>query len=391
MKQSHKNFKLSMPSITEENHIIKGTSQSISLHQVEQQYQILSINDFYQSNNVGFFNKKTDFRIGEENSILVLDQNLEQVQLKTSEINNSHYLIYPIPFKFMEINPYFLYDHYISNDTIKVDLSFEFGEKLIKILLNLSRNKNELLSWGDIILMECVDYPVELYNLLISYNSYGYSINKNLLINSNPDFLLGILNGLDTNTFSNINIYTFTTILNYLGAMYSITRGYKDSRKINYQLPEFFSCHPKITNNFIRFKNDVKHINSILSLIDDNKKETVINSNLWNRVLNGDIVLIKASDLQFVKMEHKVDMYDFTMQRVDATNYSIPFGPILKNSDGDILGVIGIFGKESLKEAQEFSPENRDYFRSFNDGELQSWITKDAVLGLYNITKSIKK
>lgn len=389
MKKNHKNFKLSMPSITDENHIIKGTSQTISLHDVETQYQILSINDFDKSNNVGFFNKKTDFRVGEENSILVLDNNLNQLNIKTSEIKDTHYLIYPIPFKFMEINPHFLYDHYPSGKTIKINLTFEFGEQLIKILLMMARNTE--LPKDEVINSIFDGYPAELYNLLISYNSYGYSINKNLLINSNSDFLLGILNGLDTNTFTNINIYTFTTILNYLGAMYSITRGHKDSRKINYMLPEFFKSHPLVTNNFIKFKNDVKHINSILFAIDDDLKETVQETDLWKRMLNGDILLIKARDIQFVKMEHKIDMYDFTMQRADATNYSIPFSPILKNSDGDILGVIGIFGRESLQEAQEFSPENRDYFRSFNDGEIQSWITKDAVLGLYNVTKNITK
>lgn len=390
MKKGHRNFKLVMPSLTEDKRIIQGTSQSISLHEVENQYLILSINNFNRCNNVGFFNRKTDFRIGEENSIIVLDHNLEQLHIKTSEIestpNKPQYLVYPIPAFYLEKNDYFLYDNFKSGKTEEIQLSFEFGEHLIKLvqaLANDPKNKDILIS------KNTYGYGKDLYNLLISYNSYGYSINKNLLLNSNTNFLLGILNGLETNVFSNINIYTFTTILNYLGAMYSITRGVNDSRVLSFRLPEVFRSD-LLTNELIDFKNDTKHLEYIVSKIED-PKSNVFASNLWEHVISGHTELIKANDLQFIKVDQdkKTDMYDFTMQRADATNYTIPFGPLLKNSDGDILGVIGIFGQESLEEAKEFSPETKDYFKSFNDGEIQSWITKDAVLGLYNITKTL--
>lgn len=396
MKISHKNFKLRMPSITDDKSMIyNNSSQSLSVHDVEDQYLILSYNEFRTVNNVGYFNKKTDFRIGEEKSIIVLDKNLSIIpDIKTSEINKEQYIIYPMPYKYMVQNQYFFYEFFNTNKTIKIALSFEFGEKLGKILLDLANNKNETKTKQDIINETTKDYPIELFNLFISWNNYGYSINKNLLINSNPEFLLGILNSTTTNLFYNINIYTYTTILNYLGAMYSITRDYKDSRKLNYFLPEEIKkwrLYPKLSNPLIKFKNDTRHQEYILSNIDDEVREQVLASKLWKSFISNEILLIKTEDLQFVKLGNKSDMYDYTMQMANATTFAPTFGPMLKNSDGDILGLIGIFGKESLEEAKEFSPEIKDYFRSFNDGEIQSWITKDAVLGLYNTTKTISK
>jgi hypothetical protein len=396
MKVNHKNFKLRMPSITDDKNIIyNNQSQSLSLHDVEEQYLILSYNEFRTVNNVGYFNKKTDFRIGEEKSIIVLDNNLNIIpDIKTSEITKNQYIIYPMPYKYLTQNQYFFYDFFDTNKTIRIPLNFEFGEKIGNILLNLANNKDNEQTKEDIIFKTTKDYPIELFNLFISWNNYGYSINKNLLINSNPEFLLGILNATTTNIFYNINIYTYTTILNYLGAMYSITRDYKDSRKLNYFLPEEFKTwrlFPKISNPLIKFKNDTRHKENILKNINEEFKDIVINSKIWKSFINNEILLIKTEDLQFVKLGNKSDMYDYTMQLANATTFTPPFGPMLKNSDGDILGLIGIFGKESLQEAKEFSPERKDYFRSFNDGEIQNWITKDAVLGLYNTTKTISK
>jgi hypothetical protein len=163
---------------------------------------------------------------------------------------------------------------------------------------------------------------------------------------------------------------------------------------IHYRLPKIFqnialSENLELNPN-IKFKNDDMFIQQIIEKIDQDKKDLVFKTDLWQKVFRGEVILIDTKYIQFQKMDksnNKEIMYDFTMARADATNYTIPFGPVLKNSDGDILGVMALFGKESLQEAKVFSPTTKDYYRSFNDGEIQSWITKDAVLGLYNITK----
>jgi hypothetical protein len=396
-----------MPSLTEKNHLIKGLSQTISLHNVETQYQILSINNLDNFNNVGFFNKKTDFRIGEENSILTLNNNLEQETLKTSEIGKygTSYIIYPIPCFYLKNQNYLKYNSFENHRKIDINLTFEFGTAISVMLQHMAETvKNDKIVTLKKIKQFFIDYiktvpvlnqyPAEFYNLLISYNVYGYSINKNIINNSNPLFLLGILNGFTTKEFTNINIYIFTSILNYLGAMYSIVRGDNNSRVIHYRLPKIFqnialSENLELNPN-IKFKNDDMFIQQIIEKIDQDKKDLVFKTDLWQKVFRGEVILIDTKYIQFQKIDksnNKEIMYDFTMSRADATNYTIPFGPVLKNSDGDILGVMALFGKESLQEAKVFSPTTKDYYRSFNDGEIQSWITKDAVLGLYNITK----
>lgn len=381
MRVNKKPVQIKMLSLSDNYDIILNKSQSISLHKVDKQYQILSINKFEKVNNVGYFNKKTDFRIGEKNSIMVLDKNLEIYHPDTSQIKSSDYIIYPLPYKYLNQNESFLFKSYSSGELIEIKLTFEFGEYLIKQLIYMSKY-NKLFEEST------YNYPKELYNLLIYCNEFGYSFNKNFLINSNTNFLLGILNGLNTNLFSNINIYTFTSILNYLGAMYSITKGPNNTRKLNYYLPEEFKY--LITNKKIKFKKDSIHKKNILKNIDSKFLKDKMETKLWEKIENNEVLLIKVEDLEFNIIENREDMYDYSMARADATNYTIPFGPILKNSDGDILGIIGIFGKESLEEAKEFSPLTKDYYRNFNDGEVQNWISKDSVLGLYNITKQLK-
>jgi hypothetical protein len=407
MKIEDKKFKSNLISLTEnkDKKLIKNSSQLISLHDVSMQYRILSINDFNIVNNIGYFNKKTDFRIGEKDSIIFLDNNLEFKHIQTSEIDNTEYIVYPIPYTYLVQNNYLVYDNYQMNE-VKINLSFEFGNFLINIIQELAKEENlkkkiiinnnieynlllqkyfEKLKVSD----EIKSLKPEIINLFFDRNKFGYSLNKNIIINSNPEFCLGLLNGIWSNVFYNLNIYSITSILNYLGAMYSITRGDKDTRRLNYYLPEKLKNN-KITNKFIKFKNDETHKEYIISKMDEDKKQTIFKTDLWKQFNSGKVLLIKTSDLVFELLtseEKRKDMYDLTMNRADATNYTIPFGPLLKNSDGDILGVIGVFGKESLKEAQDFSPETKGYYKSFNDGSVQNWVTKDAVLGLYNATK----
>jgi hypothetical protein len=80
-------------------------------------------------------------------------------------------------------------------------------------------------------------------------------------------------------------------------------------------------------------------------------------------------------------------MYDLTSENHEATNYALPFTPYLKNSDGDILTLAGIFLKEANESAKTFSPENKDYYKDLNSGDIINWIADDAILGLYASTK----
>jgi hypothetical protein len=56
-------------------------------------------------------------------------------------------------------------------------------------------------------------------------------------------------------------------------------------------------------------------------------------------------------------------MYDFTMPFPDGNNFAFGGTPLMKNSDGDVLGIFALGTKEGLENAEQFSPETRNYFK----------------------------
>ncbi len=102
-------------------------------------------------------------------------------------------------------------------------------------------------------------------------------------------------------------------------------------------------------------------------------------------IQNGTLLAIPFNS--FTTMEVTgCKMYDLTCERSDATNYALNSTPVMKNSDGDILAVSGIFTKEGLVDSKSFSPDTKEYYKNLNDGNINQWIADDAILGLYNAT-----
>ncbi len=93
-------------------------------------------------------------------------------------------------------------------------------------------------------------------------------------------------------------------------------------------------------------------------------------------------------DLKLLPIENDI-MYDLTMPNADAQNYFMPMTPLMKNSDGDVLGVIGMHTSDAADEcAEKFGTMLKQKFLSLNDGKVQNWgIKLDAALGLFNSTK----
>jgi hypothetical protein len=235
-------------------------------------------------------------------------------------------------------------------------------------------------------------------SLLINTKN-GISLNKNILLNSNYKFVLGILDGYYDNNNqlgyfinSDVNIYTFTTILNYLGASYSIRNAESNTKKLFIQLPLIFKG--LINSRFIKTEqygyNSLDKELQVVNEIIHFDKEPI---DLQDIINSGKVLAIPYSSLIFEKLSDTdtQKMYDLTSERSDATNYSMLMTPFLKNSDGDILAISGIFTKEGLSSAQEFSPEVREYYKNLNDGEINNWIADDAILGLYNSTSQLTK
>jgi hypothetical protein len=381
-------------SITEEKSpdVVYQSSLEIHKHQVNKGYQILSKNDFTKVRrrvNLGIFNKKTNFIIGEEKSLLVWDnKKLELCSPNTSDLiqeKNRYFLIYDM--NFIVDNPteeITIYDK-TTKETINLKLNSQFGYD-IGLFLKNAHPKSDI-----------IPDEFQILKSIIQIQSGKISINKQILINSNAEFLLGILEGYigENNQFilqQNINIYNFTYILNLLGAQYSIRTINNLEKQIRFKLPAFLRTMTSLKDIFFRiYKYKFLEENKgTASLTKNSSRDDVDLDNLtfFDIVNSGLIELIPIKDLVFVEIENSV-MYDLTMERADATNYSLPGTPVLKNSDGDILSVYAIHTKDASDECvRKLSVEYKTTFMNLNDSSIQSWGAKlDSILGLYGATK----
>lgn len=393
MKNSQINFKFEVTSLNTDNQIINQQTLTIQEHLVITKYRMLSNNNIQINGTMlcpGYFNRKTNFIIGEINSIIAVDKNLKTIigeYSNTSNLikDNSSFILYPLPCFHMETNDTLNYNDNLTNSSVKINLDKTLGYKIGRFLAGN-------LSYSDI------EVHPGFLRLFINTKN-GVSLNKNILLNSNYEFVIAILSGYyEANNFagffinSNVNLYTFTTILNYLGASYSI-RNSKDLKKLFFQLPIIFKG--LIDDKFIKheqygYLNEISELQIVNEVSIFNKD----NMTLVESINSGKILAIPISSICFEQLtdDEISKMYDLTCERSNATNYALNMTPILKNSDGDILAASGIFTKEGLTSAQEFSPEVREYYKNLNDGEINNWIADDAIIGLYNSTiQKIKK
>jgi hypothetical protein len=373
--------------------IIYQNSQEIHKHSVDQGYLILSKNDFGKVKkriNVGIFNKKTNFIVGEKKSLLVWDNEKEIISKPdTSEIikNPSRYfLIYDLNFITKFNNNFLRITNKKTGEKIKLMLNKQFGKDIGIFLRKFEPDSTK------------ISEEFEILKSIIFINEGKLSLNKQILINSNFEFLLGILEGYIGENIkfylkSNINIYNITYILNLLGAQYSIRLIDENKKHIRFKLPIFLKNISNLQDIFFRNykyifeKENGKYVlklkKDIVSLVPN--PATVSFQEIVN---SGMIELIPAKDLVFIKLEDKQQMYDLTMPNANATNFSLPGTPFLSNSDGDVLGVVAIHTKDAAEECiRKFSTELKENFLNLSTGNVSNWGVKlDAQMGLYSAT-----
>ena len=397
MRESNLSCDIGITSVDKNNNIINQKAVDIQKHKVERIFRVLSKNDKNWSKDTifspGYFNNKTNFLLGNQNSIVVFDSDINMLCTPENDIEkiinkDDLFMLYPIPCFNMMQNETIIYNDMFDDKDIKIVLDRELGIKFGQFLAtngdekHVHKNKNFLK--------------------LIIDKKHGLSLNKNFIINSNPDFVLGILNGYynankkEDNNFiinSNVNIYLFTNILNYLGASYSIRK--KDNQlKLVFQLPYVFE--DRIDSLFIKKDIYIEYNNKIvLSNVDTLKNINNSGLSTNNKLGLSDCqnILIPINSLLFQELtadeisKTSNILYDLSAENYEATNYSLPFTPYLKNSDGDILTLTGIFLKGANESAKKYSPENKDYYKDLNSGDIINWIADDAILGLYASTK----
>ena len=373
------------------NTVIYQESTQIHKHDVSKGYLVLSKNDFGKVKkriNIGIFNKKTNFVVGEKNSLMFWD--IEDKQLKPVNITevqnnpNRYFMIYDMNFIGDNSNEYIIIKDKKTNEAIKIVLTNQFGND-IGAFLNMSDPKTTVIP--------------EDFNILksiITIEDGRLSINKQILINSNPDFLLGILEGYigDSRYFglkSNINLYNISYILNLLGAQYSIRSLSTGEKHIRFRLPIFLKTISKLNETFFRgfkyfFDLETKELKleKNIILLTPNVEEP----DFFQMVNAGFIEMIPIKDMVFIPLEQSTIMYDLVMPDANATNYSLPGMPLAKNSDGDVLGVVAIHTKDAAEECvRKFSTELKENFLNLSTGDVQNFGVKlDAQLGLYSGT-----
>lgn len=422
-------------SVDENQNLIKQETINMVKHQVQNQYQVLSKNDFGktpQRINIGFFNKKTNFRVSEKDSIIAFDRDTSKICTPSIQDLKDN------PYKYLMIYKYpFMED--IWNDTITIklnqiedtDFNIELDTDFGIYIGNLLQKLTELSQDNDINNLDILSTEFKMdkvKNTVLSKiihikSSNKFSINKKILLNSNPSFLMGVLEGFfktKENKYykvpKTINIYTFSIILNLLGASYSIRTNKEidnDSSFIirfklpnilnrfhNNLAPELFRKHkyyflPAKIGQYKDFK--IKFLKDGIDIDSETISKYRENgfTDIMVQVNDGYIELIPTWDLVFDKVQiqdinkKEGTMYDLIMENDKAHNFQLNNLPMLHNSDGDIMGVIGLFTKEACKEAREqFSAENKLKFKNPVDGQVMNWGVKtDAQIGWYNATK----
>lgn len=423
MKKSQHSKTLSMGAILDTGKLISAKTSLVSEHEVEKQFMLLS-------DKLGYLNIITQFIVGNKNSVLFLNENGEFCSPDIDEVKanpKDYFLVYPLP----SGNQEYQNDKIvlktetskfkkIRNTIDKITLDFNLGYQIGKDFINYKDT--------------CVtDFLLAING---SKDPANFWPNKNFLINSNRKFLVGLLFGYMNEVISSSseilkdsidillqkgdNVYAFTAILNWLGAGYRIknieevkTKYTFDKKISNLVLPyslylnlkeELSSEEFKQVDKFNKyFEKDMfmfefadNQYNSSRFSAEKKVLKNVIANNLKDlneEIINGKLILVNCSDITFTELKgerREEILYDFTSERADATNFSFIFTPVLKNSDGDILTNAAVTTQEGLEDAKEFEPNDKDWFRNLNSGDINQYIADDAILGLYAITKHLK-
>ena len=373
--------------------VVWQPSQEIHKHQVDKGYLILSKNDFGKIKkriNLGYFNKKTNFIVGENNSLIWWDTKTKSVASgNIQEIIKEpkrYFLMYDLNFITDDdhINNMLHITDKNTSEVTELQLTNQFGRDIGELLLKSNPTTITIPEDFDIL------------NSIIETSNSRLSLNKQVLINSNPSFLMGILEGYIDNEKNfilknNINIYNFTYILNLLGAQYSIRSVQNNEKQIRFRLPAFLKKQYHVSTLASCFFRSWKYYfneDHELNIERTRKPEEIAGNSLFEIVNSGLIEMVPVKDLVFIETNDEV-MYDLTMSRADATNFSLPGTFYMKNSDGDVLGVVAIHSEDAAKECiRKFSTELKENFLSLSTGDVNSWGVKlDAQTGLYTATK----
>jgi hypothetical protein len=257
-----------------------------------------------------------------------------------------------------------------------------------------------------------------LMDTVIIKNQDYFSFANELIFSSNTEFVVGMLEGfivsekLMTNSISElltlkkISVNLYTNILTYLFTDFKLIKShykrYPDEYifSIEFNLSPVSYAHLKLAHNKIKTKSWTWKLWSGGSVYIDRWNNYPLN-NVDNddEILHKQLIDLKENDkIKFIRVDELIirhitvsepeKLYDITMAQGDATNYLLMGGPFAKNSDGDLLALYGIMSNEGIKGAKDMSMLNANRLKNYLDPDkINSYIQRDAALGLYNGTK----
>lgn len=347
MKKEQKQIEMEFNTFSIKNdELFKQKLLFASKHEVKKKYLMkgnceLNLH-FLANNNVKFI-------VGEKNSLLFKTHNGKFITESISnvlEFPDMYNIVVPIPYRYFEKNNYSINNKFIM--TKKLTEKEKRRQELFEddpdnndpveiVEYEYSLTEKSGLFMGELIdsINNGKEDAVDFVKIILD--------NPEILYSTNKSYIRGILLGLKSN-----DIIIKEMCCSYLGLPYKIT-----------------------DNDVIYNENDFE--------------------NIFKQTTSKDYHLVNTSCIDFIEIDDSEDLYDFSTEHSEYTNYSFPFSPILKNSDGDVLAVMALQTKQGAEDAKKFSPESKEYFRSMNDGSIINYIADDAILGLFNATNDTTK
>ena len=429
--------------------LIENTPVRMEEHEVNEFYKLIPA--YYSIDTIGAINKYNPIKVTNENSLMFYDvqsrniinisieearkdpkryfviigsprYNLNEVVYIETKKNSSQYA-----FELNHINGFLfamylkhlagariiasssLYDYLKTHETIWsrwFNLRFDFYKKTFNS--SIFEIKFEKI-YGETPFKALVDAT-------IFYKNGLYYVANELIYSSNIEFVIGMLEGFiytekqvtheisELLTANRIHVNVYTNILNYLFADYKIVKakykGYSEESifAITFSLsPQKFDhlryqtkIREKVWTWHIDSDGDMR-IDKWRRVFDPNSGKTPLISNLMQLKNDDQIKFMRFDEfiVNHVRTDEPIKLYDFVMGgEGDSNNYLLPLGPFNKNSDGDILTIMGLMSEDAIASAKKHALTDASRMRDALDPDsVSNWIQKDAVGGLYVATK----
>ena len=435
---------------TESNELVENTPVDIIEHEVDEYYEMIPA--YYSIDGVGIVNRNNPIKVTEYNSVIVYDNQEKTLKnLPISDIRKEpkryFYILGSVAYDLNDEAYFQLKDQeyqsgikleHITGFMLGVYLKHRAGIPIVassKLHSYLTDYKEIWSKWMDIEF----DFYKKTYNssmfeikiheiyektpfwdmvntVIIDKYDGMYTIANEIIYSSNKEFIVGLLESLiftekiitqeisELLVHEKIAINVYTNILNYLFADYKIMHGkYKGyppsiSFSIEFELAPAIFNMLKIANSKIRKKiwtwkideNGEVKIEQWQYKCNPEQANSKLIAQLIHLKENNKIKFIRADEMitNHIRCREPIKLYDLVMGAGNSNNYLLMSGIFAKNSDGDILTLMGLMSEESIQAAKEHSLTSIKRMKdALNPDEVNNWIQKDAVGGLYVATK----